>query len=632
MNEVPEGSAARRPKRHWLQFSLRMMFVVITVCALLLGLVMWRIRQREQAVDAIQRLGGNVILGDETPTPQWLKRLVFPKVVVVDLAGTKATNADLARLKGFLKPLETLKLDHTKITTGGLEHLAGLSALETLSLAGTGASDADLAHLKPLGALVQLDLSGTRVTDAGLQHLAALARLEVLNLSDTQVTDVGLQHLRGLIALKRLHLEATQISAASVGHLENLTRLQTVTVHVPDGGGRQARDLLASLPGAASVGLLRSGVPPIWDSSQPWETSPAGVAETILSQVDLNPEETVVLAQALAETRNRNKWGRVLSVGREPSPAPSEEDRIESVEEFVQAVKDAGPDNSNFPRRWLYAKSDAAKQAIPSLLELLEDPDYAVRSRSAFLLVRIGLDNEQVAAAIARLLKDNDPRMRAITAYTFDGTRAVYMYGEIGPRIGPEDAKVAIPMLLALSRDEYREARSASVDGLGSIVQANPQEAKAVVPVLLEMLQDRDVSVRRGAAWALGRIAQVNPEEARTAIPVLFELLRNGGATGKETTVRAAGLVLRHVPERAGEAVPMLLEMLRGKNTRVAKASAEALGQIVEGSPEEVKTITPVILKMLEHGDELTRQTGKEALSKVADAIIAPTVKGPTID
>ena len=216
MNEAPEGSTARKPERRRLQFSLRMMFVVITVCALLLGLVIWRIRQREQAINTIEKLGGSVIFGDDTPAPQWLKRVVFPDVVVVDLAGTKASNADLARLEGFLKPLETLKLDHTKITTGGLEHLAGLSALETLSLAGTGASDADLAHLEGLGNLVQLDLSGTRVTDAGLQHLAALARLEVLNLSDTQVTDVGLRRLRGLTALKRLHLEAIQISAAKL--------------------------------------------------------------------------------------------------------------------------------------------------------------------------------------------------------------------------------------------------------------------------------------------------------------------------------------------------------------------------------------------------------------------------------
>ena len=102
---------------------------------------------------------------------------------------------------------------------------------------------------------------------------------------------------------------------------------------------------------------------------------------------------------------------------------------------------------------------------------LLEGSDYEVRHRSAFLLVRIGLDNQQVVAAITRLLKDDDPRMRAVTAYAFDGSDEAHRYGEIGPTIGPDGAKVAIPLLVALLEDEDRQVRSAATGALGDIAQ-----------------------------------------------------------------------------------------------------------------------------------------------------------------
>lgn len=629
MNEAPEGTNGRKPKRRWLQFSLRMMFVVITVCALLLGLLMWRIGRREQAIATIEKLGGSVMFGDDTPTPEWLKRVVFPDVVVVDLSHTSATNDDLERLAGFLKPLRTLKLDETKITAGALEHLAGLFSLETLSLAGTAVTDADLARLEPLGNLVRLDLRGTGVTDAGLEHVAVLARLEDLDLFDTQVTDAGLQHLRGLTGLKRLRLEADQITAASVAHLESLPRLGNVTVHVRGGAGKQARYLLQSLPRIHSLGILRPDDPAIWDSSHSWTLSPAGVAEALLSRVELDSEEAVSLLEALAAANTRRPFGRPSPYARHAQAPLPEEDRIKSVEEFIQAVKERGRNNVNFHRTWIYAGSDAAKQAIPALLEMLEDPDYQVRGRSAFILVRIGLENERVAEAIARLATDDDPRMRAITGYSFDGTNAAYVYGDVGPRIGPEGAKIAIPILVALSRDEYWQARSASADGLGSIAQANPQVAATVVPVLLEMFQDTSPYTRPSIAIDLKHATEGNSEAAKAALSALINMLRSEEPQGRGDTedsqgrgdiARALGYVAQNLPGEAGDAVPVLMEMLssRGASHEVA----EALGHVVEGSPDEVRTIIPGLLTAIQTGDEATRGRVERALSEVADAII----------
>ena len=345
---------------------------------------MWRVRLRKEAIHTIEKLGGSVILGDEPRVPRWLEPFVFPDVLVVDLAHTKATNADLARIKSLLKPLETLKLNHTEITAGGLEPLAGLTVLETLFLAGTAVTDADLAHIEQFPNLIRLDLSGTPVTDGGLEHLAGLTTLEDLDISDTQVTDAGLQHLRGLTVLARLELEENQVSATSVEHLARLDCLQWILVYVTEGNGKRARNHLGPLTRTTrvAVGLLRPRPLPIWavSHSSRWETSPAGIAEMIQSKAELKPEEAAKLLEVLADTLAHGKWG-VLRPFRAPRTPVVEEDRIGGVEEFVQAVKIPGADNSNFPRTWLYAKSEAAKEAIPALLELLEDPDYEVRRR-----------------------------------------------------------------------------------------------------------------------------------------------------------------------------------------------------------------------------------------------------------
>ena len=77
-------------------------------------------------------------------------------IVSVTLAGTQATDADLARLKSFPK-------------------------LRSLNLSGTPITDAGLVHLKKLNQLVTLTLTGTRVTNAGVADLqAALPRVKIV--------------------------------------------------------------------------------------------------------------------------------------------------------------------------------------------------------------------------------------------------------------------------------------------------------------------------------------------------------------------------------------------------------------------------------------------------------------------
>ena len=104
-----------KPRRRWCQFSLRSLFVFVTVCSLVLGWVYWKLKpglDQYRAVTAIVRLGGKVVFdyeydesdpangGDgERPGHPWLKMVLppeaFGRVVKVDLAYSAATDDSL---------------------------------------------------------------------------------------------------------------------------------------------------------------------------------------------------------------------------------------------------------------------------------------------------------------------------------------------------------------------------------------------------------------------------------------------------------------------------------------------------------------------------------------------------------
>jgi hypothetical protein len=115
--------------------------------------------------------------------------------VCVEIQGFAASDAELARLRGFSR-LWSLQLRCGAVTDAGLAHLRGLSALNLLDLADAPVTDAGMEHVGALHGLVILELHGSRVTDAGLKHLDALRQLLCLSLGGSQVTKRGLEPLK----------------------------------------------------------------------------------------------------------------------------------------------------------------------------------------------------------------------------------------------------------------------------------------------------------------------------------------------------------------------------------------------------------------------------------------------------
>jgi hypothetical protein len=198
---VDKTSGKPRRKRRWLQFGLATLLGLVTLVAIVLGLVVNRAELQRHAVAFVEHMGGSVAYDDEAKTraPAWVRNSVgedfFPSLIGVYLDGTQVTDAGLVHLK-WLTGLRSLNLGGTQVSDAGLVHIEGLTGLQWMSLAGTRVSDAGLVNLKGLTGLHMLNLGGTQVTDAGLVHLKGLTGLQVRYLDGTRVSHGGVAELR----------------------------------------------------------------------------------------------------------------------------------------------------------------------------------------------------------------------------------------------------------------------------------------------------------------------------------------------------------------------------------------------------------------------------------------------------
>ncbi len=215
--EFTPPPAAPQPRLRWYQYRLRSLFLLMLVAAIPLGWLSVKLkaaRQQKAAVEAIEKLGGQVVYDyqrdefdttSKCPGPAWLRKLLgddlFANVRRVDLT-VEITDADLETLKR-LPQLQELCLGFS-VSDAGLERLKGLAQLQALYLEYANISDAGLKHLSGLSQLQRLSVPGTKVTDAGLRHLKGLAQLRDLNVSGTKVSDAGVKELKK--ALPAIHV------------------------------------------------------------------------------------------------------------------------------------------------------------------------------------------------------------------------------------------------------------------------------------------------------------------------------------------------------------------------------------------------------------------------------------------
>ena len=144
---MPDSPTIPKPKRRWLQFSLRTFLVLVTVFAVWFGWLTHKAREQRKAVAWVEKMGGGVIYDAEPPGPKWVRDILGIDFVA-DVSSIYLSNAqvtDVTPLAG-LKNLQKLYLSHMQLSD--LTPLAGLNDLEVLHLFRTQVSEEQVTKLK----------------------------------------------------------------------------------------------------------------------------------------------------------------------------------------------------------------------------------------------------------------------------------------------------------------------------------------------------------------------------------------------------------------------------------------------------------------------------------------------------
>jgi hypothetical protein len=272
-----------RPRRRFFQFSLRSLFALMLLVAVLCGTFGVRtvyVRDQRAVAEHLAEVarraqdasaGGiaRTAIGWEEmpsylglPPHAWVRSLMgedfYRNVVSVSLEyNRQLTDDDLVPVSR-LDHLRRLDLDLTAITDKGLEHLGTLPRLESLDIGSTEIGSEGLAYLDGAPDLVSLGLSFTMIDDEGIAHLVAThPRLTRLDLTSTSISDASLASLAGSEHLDTLILCDTDVTSEGIAALGKLRQIRVLALNntaVDD----EAMAVLASLPALEELYLRHS--------------------------------------------------------------------------------------------------------------------------------------------------------------------------------------------------------------------------------------------------------------------------------------------------------------------------------------------------------------------------------------
>jgi HEAT repeat protein len=254
-------------------------------------------------------------------------------------------------------------------------------------------------------------------------------------------------------------------------------------------------------------------------------------------------------------------------------------------------------------------------EAVPALVEALDDRRACVRYLATLILSEIGRDAGPAMEALISNLRDEEPCVRRASAVALgcidapservvlalksvanDGNASVRVGVAVG--LGYAGGRQAVDLLIAMLQDRNDDVRYAATESLGGVkderavtsLVACLQDAESVmrkaaarslgssggpiaVKALRKALTDTDPQVRQAAARALCR---ASPEDAKGAIPVLVDALGAKQYGRRMSAVKA----LEMLGSAAADALPALRRLLNDKNSNIRRKAAEALKKI----------------------------------------------------
>ncbi|MEG4583348.1 HEAT repeat domain-containing protein [Microcoleus sp. MON1_C5] len=215
--------------------------------------------------------------------------------------------------------------------------------------------------------------------------------------------------------------------------------------------------------------------------------------------------------------------------------------------------------------------------AIPRLLELVEDSDSDVRWRVADALGNIG--SEVAISRLLELVEHSDSEVRWSVADAL---------GNIG-------SEVAISRLLKLVEDSDYDVRWSGADSLGKIGD------QAAIEGWLKLVKDSNYSLRSRAADALGKMGN------KAAFKELLKLVKNSDYDVRWSAAEALGKMGNKA------AIKELLKLVKNSDSDVRRRAANTLGNIRD------KAAIEGLLKLVEHSDSDVRWSAADALGNIRD-------------
>lgn len=249
-----------KPRRRWLRFSLRFVFLLVALIAIPLGWKMNRVRSQRLFVAEINKLntvsrqndyltdslsrwqydyanrGVGTTAAPQRLGPKWIWSLIgddfFADLESVSLYGPGVTNTTLAHA-AELPCLKSLSVGSDFVTDAGLVGLKNARNLKVLYLSVPSITDAGLSHVVQLKGLESLCLSRLRITPHVLECVSRITALKYLCLGMTADTegDVGLEDLAGLKRLEQLHLIKTNVGDAGLACLCGMPNLKSIILN-----------------------------------------------------------------------------------------------------------------------------------------------------------------------------------------------------------------------------------------------------------------------------------------------------------------------------------------------------------------------------------------------------------------
>ncbi|HZZ29086.1 MAG TPA: HEAT repeat domain-containing protein [Pirellulales bacterium] len=350
---------------------------------------------------------------------------------------------------------------------------------------------------------------------------------------------------------------------------------------------------------------------------------PAVRREAIMALGEIGPDAKPAAAQlvkALSDSQNSVKYAAAFAVGRIgiKEATPDLTKLLDSDDHFMRMIS-----------AWSLAKINpedrkSVDRAVSMLVIGLKDDNQHVRGAAARGLLELHAPQDVVMSAMADLLADKDPGVRAnvvdaisslgeaavprlIKALENDDMQALAV--EVLRRLGPK-AKDAVPALILEMKDPDPEYRREVEFALAAIGPAS----KAAVPTLIEHLTSDEPRVRYTACYALGKIGP----DAAAAIPKLRD---NVTSDDKFLKVASVWALLHIQPtDKALQtmAVPLLAKSLEESDRELVKEeSASALGMIGAAA----KSAIPALQKAAQEAESpKVRAAAQEALKKIQAA------------